>query len=129
MVGFIIVHLGTMISLDDFKKQWRTLLVGIAAVVGIGVMLIVAGLIFGPRISGSTADGYAQVIDFVVAGTGALSGGTISVLIVQEAALGVGLTKHRRVPGPDRCTAGTHRLPAHLDHPAQGSGTAARRVP
>ena len=55
-------------------------------------MLMVAGLIFGPRISGSTADGYAQVIDFVVAGTGALSGGTISVLIVQEAALGVGLT-------------------------------------
>lgn len=92
VVGFIIVHLGTMISLDDFKKQWRTLLVGIAAVVGIGVMLMVAGLIFGPRISGSTADGYAQVIDFVVAGTGALSGGTISVLIVQEAALGVGLT-------------------------------------
>ena len=53
VVGFIIVHLGTMISLDDFKKQWRTLLVGIAAVVGIGVMLMVAGLIFGPRISGT----------------------------------------------------------------------------
>ena len=25
VVGFIIVHLGTMISLDDFKKQWKTL--------------------------------------------------------------------------------------------------------
>lgn len=92
VVGFIIVHLGTMISLDDFKKQWKTLLVGIAAVLGIGIALLVAGLIFGDRISGSAADGYAQQIDFVVAGTGALSGGTISVLIVQEAALGVGLT-------------------------------------
>ena len=81
-----------MISLDDFKKQWRTLLVGIATVFGIGIALWVAGLIFGRGISGSAADGYAQVIDFVVAGTGALSGGTISVLIVQEAALGVGLT-------------------------------------
>ncbi|MGD9958258.1 hypothetical protein [Nocardioides sp.] len=92
VVGFIIVHLGTMISLDDFKKQWKTLLVGIATVLGIGVALLIASLIFGNDVSGSAADGYAQSIDFVVAGTGALSGGTISVLIVQEAALGVGLT-------------------------------------
>lgn len=92
VVGFIIVHLGTMISLDDFKKQWKTFLIGVATVVGIGVSLLVAGLVFGGRITGSAADGYAQALDFVVAGTGALSGGTISVLIVQEAALGVGLT-------------------------------------
>jgi hypothetical protein len=92
VVGFVIVHLGTMISLDDFKKQWKTLLVGIATVIGIGLALLLAGFIFGPRISGSAADGYAQALDFVIAGTGALSGGTISVLIVQEAALGVGLT-------------------------------------
>ncbi len=92
VVGFIIVHLGTMISLDDFKQQWKTLLVGIATVFGIGISLWIASLIFGSSISGSAADGYAQTIDFVVAGTGALSGGTISVLIVQEAALGVGLT-------------------------------------
>lgn len=92
VVGFIIVHLGTMISLDDFKKQWKTLLVGISTVLGIGIALLVAAAIFGSNISGSAADGYAQTIDFVVAGTGALSGGTISVIIVQEAALGVGLT-------------------------------------
>jgi MFS family permease len=92
VVGFIIVHLGTMISLDDFKKQWRTFLIGVSTVIGIGVALLIAGLIFGRRITGSVADGYAQALDFVVAGTGALSGGTISVLIVQEAALGVGLS-------------------------------------
>ncbi len=92
VVGFIIVHLGTVISLDDFKKQWKTFLIGVATVIGIGVLLLLAGLIFGSRISGSAADGYAQTLDFVVAGTGALSGGTISVLIIQEAALGVGLS-------------------------------------
>jgi MFS family permease len=92
VVGFIIVHLGTMISLDDFKRQWKTFVIGVATVVGIGLALLLAGLIFGSRITGSAADGYAQSLDFVVAGTGALSGGTISVLIVQEAALGVGLT-------------------------------------
>ena len=92
VVGFIIVHLGTMISLDDLKKQWKTFLVGLSTVLGIGIALWVASLLFGRRITGSAADGYAQALDFVVAGTGALSGGTISVIIVQEAALGVGLT-------------------------------------
>ena len=92
VVGFIIVHLGTMISLDDFKKQWKTFVVGAATVVGIGLSLLLAGVIFGSRISGSAEEGYAQALDFIVAGTGSLSGGTISVLIVQEAALGVGLT-------------------------------------
>lgn len=94
VVGFIIVHLGTVISLDDFKKQWKTLLIGIATVLGIGVLLVVATLIFGagmPRI-----DDYGQLVatgrDFMIAGIGALSGGTISVLMVQEAALGYGLT-------------------------------------
>jgi hypothetical protein len=92
VVGFIIVHLGTMISLEDFKKQWRTFLIGVSTVVGIGIALIVASLIFGGSISGPAQEGYAQARDFVIAGTGALSGGTISVIMIQEAALGVGLT-------------------------------------
>lgn len=92
VVGFIIVHLGTMISLEDFKKQWKTFVVGVATVVGIGLSLLLAALLFGGRISGTAEEGYAQALDFVVAGTGSLSGGTISVLIVQEAALGIGLT-------------------------------------
>lgn len=92
VVGFIIVHLGTMISLEDFKKQWRTFLIGVSTVVGIGIALIVASLIFGGSISGPAQDGYAAARDFVIAGTGALSGGTISVIMIQEAALGVGLT-------------------------------------
>lgn len=94
IVGFIIVHLGTMISLDDFKKQWKTLLIGIATVIGIGVLLMLASFIFGG--GGHRVDEYGQLIstgrDYAIAGIGALSGGTISVLIVQEAALGVGLT-------------------------------------
>ena len=94
VVGMIIVHLGTMISLDDFKKQWKTLLIGIATVIGIGLLLLVAAAIFGG--TGRSVDDYGNLIanarDFVIAGTGAISGGTISVLIVQEAALGVGLT-------------------------------------
>jgi len=94
VVGFIIVHLGTMISLDDFKKQWKTLLIGIATVVGIGVLLLAAAAIFGggPRGVNEYGDLISAGRDYAIAGIGALSGGTISVLIVQEAALGVGLT-------------------------------------
>ena len=94
VVGFIIVHLGTTISLDDFKKQWRTLLVGIGTVIGIGIAIAVAGLIFGGGVRPDYYDAVAAARpqDFVIAGIGALSGGAISVLIVQEAALDVGLT-------------------------------------
>lgn len=92
VVGFIIVHLGTLISIDDFKRQWKTLVVGIMTVVGIGVLLWIAGYIFGGGPRRGVYDGVVQAMDFVVAGIGSLSGGTISVLIIQEAALGVGLT-------------------------------------
>lgn len=98
VVGFIIVHLGTMISLEDFKKQWKTFLIGVATVFGIGIALWAASVIFGGSVSGSAQDGYAQTRDFVIAGTGALSGGTISVILVQEAALGVGLTSVAILP-------------------------------
>ena len=92
VVGFIIVHLGTLISIDEFKRQWKTLVVGISTVVGIGVLLWIAGFIFGGGRRQGAYDGVSQAMDYVVAGIGSLSGGTISVLIIQEAALGVGLT-------------------------------------
>lgn len=92
IVGFIIVHLGTLISIDDFKRQWKTLVVGVMTVIGIGVLLWIAGFIFGGGRRVGAYEGVVQAMDFVVAGIGAISGGTISVLIIQEAALGVGLT-------------------------------------
>ncbi len=78
VVGFVIVHLGTVISIDDFIKQWRTVLTGIAAVGGVAAALFFVGSIF----KGS---------DYVIAAIGAISGGTVSVVIIQEAALAVGL--------------------------------------
>jgi len=92
VVGFIIVHLGTMISVEDFKRQWKTFIIGVVTVFGIGIALYIASLLFGVRLTQAAEDSYANALDFVIAGTGALSGGTISILLVQEAALGVGLT-------------------------------------
>ena len=92
VVGFIIVHLGTLISIAEFKRQWKTFVIGVSTVIGIGVLLYVAGLVFGGGRRSEVYEGVAQAMDYVVAGIGALSGGTISVLIIQDAALGVGLT-------------------------------------
>lgn len=101
VVGFIIVHLGTTISLDDFKKQWKTFIIGFSTVIGIGVALLVAGLIFGGGVQDGKYDQVVSALDrimggaalnYVIAGIGSLSGGTISVLIIQEAALDIGLS-------------------------------------
>lgn len=78
VVGFVIVHLGTVISIDDFVKQWRTVLTGIGAVAGVAAALF----FIGSLLKGS---------DYVIAAIGAISGGTVSVVIIQEAALAVGL--------------------------------------
>lgn len=78
VVGFVIVHLGTVISIDDFIKQWRTVLTGIGAVFGVAAALFFIGSFF----KGS---------DYVIAAIGAISGATVSVVIIQEAALAVGL--------------------------------------
>ncbi len=78
VVGFVIVHLGTVISIDDFIKQWRTVLTGVAAVSGVAAALFV----IGSMLKGT---------DYVIAAVGAISGATVSVVIIQEAALAAGL--------------------------------------
>lgn len=78
VVGFIIVHIGTMISIEELKQQWKTVVVGVSAIVGIAVALLLVGPLFESR-------------NYAIAAIGAVSGGTISIIIVQEAALALGL--------------------------------------
>ena len=85
IVGFVIVHLGTMISLKEFKRQYKTFIIGFCAVIGITVFLF----ILGP---------FLKDMNYVVAGIGALTGGTVSVIIVQEYALELGLLSVAALP-------------------------------
>ncbi len=78
VVGFIIVHIGTMISIDELKQQWKTVVIGVSAIIGITVSLLLIGPLFESR-------------NYAIAAIGAVSGGTISIIIVQEAALAAGL--------------------------------------
>ena len=78
VVGMIIVHLGTLISLEEFKRQWRTFVIGVSAVIGIALLLFTIGRLFLDT-------------NYVMSAIAAISGGTISVIIVQEQALNAGL--------------------------------------
>lgn len=85
VVGFIIVHIGTMISIDELKKQWKTVVIGVSAVMGITLSLLLVGPLFETR-------------NYAIAAIGAVSGGTISIIIVQEAALAAGLLSTAVLP-------------------------------
>ncbi|ALS01832.1 hypothetical protein ATZ33_10725 [Enterococcus silesiacus] len=78
VVGFILVHLGTTISLKEFKQQWRTFLIGVAATLGIVAALLLVGPLFEDQ-------------SYAIAAIGAISGGTISIIMVQDAAIAAGL--------------------------------------
>ncbi|MGM0165380.1 hypothetical protein IGI39_000322 [Enterococcus sp. AZ135] len=71
VIGVIIVHLGTMMSFKDLKLQWKTFVIGSLTVVLMTVLLIFFGeMIFDRNIA--------------VAGTASITGGTLSILMVQE---------------------------------------------
>lgn len=85
IVAFIIVHIGTMISLEEFKKQWKTFVIGFSAVLGIAVALYLIGPFF-------------KDMNYVIGGIAGISGSTISVIMVQEKAMALGLVSVAVLP-------------------------------
>lgn len=71
VIGIIIVHLGTMMSFKDLKSQWRTFIIGSITVVIMTLVLLFAGAVIFDR-------------NIAVAGTAAITGGTLSILMVQD---------------------------------------------
>lgn len=71
VIGVVIVHLGTTMSLTELKEQWRTFLVGVGTVVLLTFIVLFTSKLFFDH---NTA----------IAGTAAITGGTLSVLMVQE---------------------------------------------
>lgn len=74
----LLTNMGTMISLKELAKQWKTVLIALAAVIGIGVLIyLVGGPIFGKEMAAAAAP--------------PISGGVVAALIVSEAAKAKGL--------------------------------------
>jgi len=70
--------MGTLISLKELAKQWKTVLIALAAVVGIGILVYLAGgFLFGKEMAAAAAP--------------PISGGVVAALIVSEAAKVKGL--------------------------------------
>ncbi|MEW8973891.1 MAG: hypothetical protein AB2375_06800 [Tissierellaceae bacterium] len=78
MIAFLITHMGTLLSFEDLKKQWKTVLISIAAVIGIGVFLFFVG---SPIIGR----------EYAVASAPPISGGVVAAIIMGDAAKAKGL--------------------------------------
>ncbi len=69
----LLINMGTLISFRELIQQWKTVLISIAAVVGIGIFVyLVGGAIFGKQMAAAAAP--------------PISGGVVAALIVSEAA-------------------------------------------
>lgn len=74
----LLTDMGTMISIKELLKQWKTVLIALAAVFGIGILVyFVGGPIFGKEMAASAAP--------------PIAGGVVAALIVSDAALAKGL--------------------------------------
>lgn len=78
MIGFLITHMGTLLSFEDLKKQWKTVVIAIAAVIGIGIFLFLVG----PPILGR---------EYAVSAAPPIAGGVVAAIIMGDAAAAKGL--------------------------------------
>ena len=79
-VALLITHLGTLISTEQMKAQWKTVVICLIGLVGLcGLVVIVGGLLFGKANA--------------IAGAPVLAGGAIAAAVMREAAEAVGNTQ------------------------------------
>lgn len=78
MIAFLITHMGTLMSFNDLKKQWKTVVISLGAVAGIGIFLFVVG---SPIIGR----------EYAVAAAPPISGGVVAAIIMGETAKAKGL--------------------------------------
>ena len=78
LAPMFVVHLGTMLNLDEITREWKTVLIALISVASITLLLFFAGSLFiGQQYSAAAA--------------GPISGGLVAVLIIQETAREMGL--------------------------------------
>lgn len=78
LIYLLITNMGTLLSLDELKKQWRTILIALSGILGIVVFLLAVGTL---------------LFDFqtVIVAIPPLVGGLVSALIMSEGASAAGL--------------------------------------
>jgi len=77
LIGFLLVHMGTMLDLRQLREQWRTVLLCGAAILGVlAALLLIVAPIMG--------------IETALIGAPPLSGGVIAAIQMSEAANSIG---------------------------------------
>jgi len=72
-MALIVTHLGTLINLNDLLKEWKTVVIALAGIVGVGIMMFTVGAaIFGKQYALSAAP--------------PIAGGIVAATIVSQAA-------------------------------------------
>lgn len=77
-IYLLITNMGTLLSLDELRRQWRTVVIAFSGIAGIAAILFTVGRLF---------------LDYqtVIVATPPLTGGIVSSLIMSEAASEAGL--------------------------------------
>ena len=77
-IALIITHMGTLMSVKELANQWKTVVISVAAIVGIMVACLTAG---------ATLFGWANA----VAATPPITGGIVAAILMSEAAAAKGM--------------------------------------
>ena len=77
-IYLLITNMGTLLSIDELKRQWRTVVIALSGIAGIAAILFTVGRLF---------------LDYqtVIVATPPLTGGIVSSLIMSQAASEAGL--------------------------------------
>jgi len=78
LMYLLITNMGTLLSLHDLKKQWRTILISLAGILGIIILCAIVGMIFFDR-------------NTVIVAIPPLVGGIVSAIIMSGGAKEAGL--------------------------------------
>lgn len=78
MIAYLITHMGTLMSFKDLKDQWKTVVIAVGAVVGIGLFLFIVG---APLLGK----------EYAIAAAPPISGGVVAAIMMGEAAKAKGL--------------------------------------
>lgn len=73
LIGLLITHMGTLLNMEDLKSQWKTVIIALSAVVGIGIFLFVVGTPIIGR-------------EYAIASAPPISGGVVAAIIMGEVA-------------------------------------------
>ncbi|SDY98199.1 hypothetical protein [Tindallia californiensis] len=78
LVAFLITHMGTLMDFHQLKKQWRTVVISVGAVVAIGAFISLVGAPILGR-------------EYAIAAAPPISGGVVAAIIMGEVAEAKGL--------------------------------------